>query len=116
MCASLQDCSSGTGPKSKSRSCTTKLPTSERILYTSRRTTLAKTSRRVRRDLSIRNMSKSGRGSQENHGKNVKQKSGLKRETRRNSLPSGKGYQEMAETPAVLFNASPGLSPPVDRS
>src|SRR5436305_1168992 len=61
-------------------------------------------------------MSKSGRGSQENHGKNVKQKSGLKRETRRNSLPSGKGYQEMAETPAVLFNASPGLSPPVDRS
>jgi len=39
-------------------------------------------------DLSIRNMSKSGRASQENHGTNVKQKSGLNRETRGNSLPS----------------------------
>jgi hypothetical protein len=33
----------GSRPRSKSRSCTTKLPTSERILHTSRRTTLAKT-------------------------------------------------------------------------
>ena len=67
-------------------------------------------------DLSIRNMSKSESGSQENHGKNVKQKSGLNREARRNSLPSGRGgSQEMAETPAVLFHASPAL-PPGSRS
>jgi hypothetical protein len=73
-------------------------------------------------DLSIRNMSKSESGSQENHGTNVKQKSGLNRETRRNSLPSGTGgsqEMEMAETPAMLFSASPALPPPapaVDRS
>ena len=71
-------------------------------------------------DLSIRNMSKSESGSQENHSKNVKEKSGLNRETGRNSLPSGWGEsQEMAETPAVLFHESPALPPPtpaVDRS
>ena len=62
-------------------------------------------------------MSKSGRGSQENHGKNVKQKAGLNEETLRNSLPSGRGeYQEMAETPAVLLNESPGSPPPADSS
>jgi hypothetical protein len=70
-------------------------------------------------DLSIRNMSKSESGSQENHGKNVKQKSGLNRETGRNSLPSEPsetgGSQEMAETPAVLFHESPGPPAPVDR-
>jgi len=71
-------------------------------------------------DLSIRNMSKSESGNQENHGTNVQQKSGLDRETPTNSLLSGtEGSQGMAETPAVLFNASPRLSPPapaVDRS
>jgi len=71
-------------------------------------------------DLSITNMSKSERGSQENRGTNVKQKSGLNREIRRNSLPQGEeDLKEMAETPAVLFNASPALPPPapaVDRS
>src|SRR5215472_3411712 len=65
-------------------------------------------------------MSKSGRDNQENHGTNVKQKSGLDRETRRNSLPSvTSGSQEMAETPAMLFHESPALPPPapaVDRS
>ena len=65
-------------------------------------------------------MSKSGRGSQENQGKIGEQKSGLNGETRRKSLPSGRGEsQEMAETPAVLFSASPVLPPPapaVDRS
>jgi hypothetical protein len=62
-------------------------------------------------------MSKSGRGSQENHGKNVKQKSGLNQETLRNPLPSGtEGSQEVAETPAVLFHESPGPPAPVDRS
>jgi len=39
------------------------------------------------------------------------------RETRRNPLPSGVGgCQEMAQTPAVFFNESPGSSPSVDRS
>ena len=70
-------------------------------------------------DLSIRNMSKSESGSQENHGTNVKPKSGLNRETGRNSLPSEPsetgGSQEMAETPAVLFHESPGPPAPVDR-
>jgi hypothetical protein len=62
-------------------------------------------------------MSKSESGSQENHGKNVKQKSGLDRETHRNSLPSGRGgSEETAETPAVLFNESPGSPPPGDSS
>jgi hypothetical protein len=58
-------------------------------------------------------MSKSQSGSQESHGTNVKQKSGSNRETGKDSLTSGKGgSQETAETPAVLFNASPGLPPP----
>src|ERR1700751_4120844 len=65
-------------------------------------------------------MSKSGRGSQATHGPNVKQKSGLNEETRRNSLPSGpsesEGSQEMVEPPAVLFHESPGPPAPVDRS
>src|SRR5215469_18695395 len=64
-------------------------------------------------------MSKSESGSQENHGKTVKQKSGLNRETRRNSVPSEPsetgGSQEMTETPAVLFHESPGPPAPVDR-
>src|SRR5215472_2686455 len=65
-------------------------------------------------------MSKSGRGSQETHSPNVKQKPGLNEETLRNSLPSGPsgsgGSQEMAETPAVLLHESPGPPAPVDRS
>jgi hypothetical protein len=65
-------------------------------------------------------MSKSESGSQENHDTNVKPKSGLNRETRRNSLPSEPsetgGSQEMVETPAVLFHESPGPPAPVDRS
>ena len=99
-----------------------KLPTSERIYHASRRTTLAKKNHAVVfvEDLSIRNRSKSETGSQENHGTNVKQKSGLNRETRRNSLPSGPsesgGSQEMVEMPAVLSTESPSLPPPVDRS
>ena len=70
-------------------------------------------------DLCIRNMSKSGRGSEENEGKIVEQKSGLNGETRGKSLPSGpsesEGSQEMAETPAVLSTESPGPPAPVDR-
>jgi hypothetical protein len=69
--------------------------------------------------LSSKNMSKSEAGSQEKQGTNVKQKSGLNRETRRNSLPSkpseSEGSQEMVETPAVLFHESPGPPAPVDR-
>ena len=65
-------------------------------------------------------MSKSRRGSQENQGKIVEQKSGLNGETRGKSLPSGpsesEGSQEMAETPAVLFHESPGPPAPEDRS
>ena len=85
---------------------------------TSRRRTLAKvTPSCSSRTCPYGVMSKSGRGSQENHGKNVKQKAGLNEETLRNSLPSGRGeYQEMAETPAVLLNESPGSPPPADSS
>ena len=62
-------------------------------------------------------MSKSESGSQENHGTNVKQKSGLNRETRRNSPPSeSEGSQELVETPAVLLHESPGPPAPVERS
>src|SRR5262245_53202480 len=110
----------GRRPRSKSRSCTTKLPTSERILHKSSKDPSKSHAVVFGEDLSIRNMSKSESGTQENHGKTVKQKSGLNRETRRNSLPSGPsgsgGSQEMAETPAVLFHESPGPPPPVDRS
>ena len=70
----------GRRPSLKSRSCTTELPTSERISYTSRRTTWAKNHAVVFiEDLCIRNMSKSARGSQEKHGENVKRKAGLNR-------------------------------------
>ena len=54
-------------------------------------------------DLSIRNMSKSGRGSQENHGTNVKQKSGLNRETRRIGILSLQGRQDLK----FVFGRSP---------
>jgi hypothetical protein len=46
-------------------------------------------------DLSVRNMSKSESGSQEKHGTNVKQKSGLNRETRRIGILSLQGRQDL---------------------
>ena len=111
----------GRRPRSKSRSCTTKIANIRKDLLRKPSNDLSKNHAVVFvEDLSIRNMSKSESGSQENHGTNVKPKSGLNRETRRNSLPSEPsetgGSQEMAETPAVLFHESPGPPAPVDRS
>ena len=118
----------GSRPRSKSRSCTTKLQlqTSERILHTGRRTALAKTTPSSSSRICPSGvMSKSGKGSQENHGKNVKQKSGLNEETLRNSLPSGPsgrgGCQEMemAENAGRALQCVSRLIPPapaVDRS
>src|SRR6516225_11022457 len=110
----------GSRPRSKSRSCKTKIANIRKDFVPSRRTTLPRTTwscwsrtcpSGICRSQGQTDMARRVAGSRS---------STRTRETRKNPLPSGtEGSQETAETPAVLSNESPGLSPPapaVDRS